>query len=593
MLRKLLVALIIIMALSVAALMAADLKTDPKGIVGRIDNKAYTLAEYNAILNNYYSFYESQEGKLTPERKKELNDRCWNELIGRQVYDNEIKRRRLVITDQEAQTLVLKTPPVQVQQIEALKTNGKFDIAKFKQALDADANFKSSVLELVKESMIYDKLFDLIKGNAKSKPDSVKEAWFKARNTADAKIILFDWSKLPEMQVENSETITYYNEKRETYIKDPARKYRYAKITADKYSKVKADSIYNALLGGADFAALALKYSADPGSAKNGGDLGFFGKGRMIKPFEDAAFNTELNTITPPVKTQFGWHIIKPVEKRQTEKGEDEVKASHILIKNEPNDAEKVLMQQEADALIASARQKGLVKAASELGLPVEETNEFYEKDKGIREIGQFPELITGAFTNDLGFIPATVTGRSGEIFVCELSDSLGVHYSPLEKEKQGIVRAIEREKRIAANKVRAHEFYAKYAGSDYIEIAMRDSLKIVESKEIKADVSITDIGMVKPLSDALLATEQGQYTPVVENEQNAYIALVTKRTKPSLKQWEKEKNKEIANATEKIRNDKLNSWYGDRYQKITKEDNRKEFFDLPKPKGGQQIQLQ
>jgi peptidyl-prolyl cis-trans isomerase C len=83
--------------------------------------------------------------------------------------------------------------------------------------------------------------------------------------------------------------------------------------TQDEANAVKAE-----LDGGADFATVAKEKSIDPGAA-NGGDLGFFGKGMMVAPFEAAAFAlTDVGQVSAPVESQFGWHVIRLEEKRQS-----------------------------------------------------------------------------------------------------------------------------------------------------------------------------------------------------------------------------------------------------------------------------------
>jgi hypothetical protein len=105
------------------------------------------------------------------------------------------------------------------------------------------------------------------------------------------------------------------------------------KITTDQslnaQAKTKAEDVLKQVQAGGDFAELAKKYSQDS-SAANGGDLGFFGKGQMVKEFEDAAFALQPGQVSGIVKTKYGYHIIK-VSEFNADKSQ--VHASHILIK--------------------------------------------------------------------------------------------------------------------------------------------------------------------------------------------------------------------------------------------------------------------
>lgn len=96
----------------------------------------------------------------------------------------------------------------------------------------------------------------------------------------------------------------------------PAEEIRASHILVPTEDEAKA--VRTALDEGADFAELAKEKSIDPGAA-NGGDLGFFGKGMMVPPFEAAAYGlTEIGQVSEPVQSQFGWHVIKLAEKRQS-----------------------------------------------------------------------------------------------------------------------------------------------------------------------------------------------------------------------------------------------------------------------------------
>lgn len=85
-------------------------------------------------------------------------------------------------------------------------------------------------------------------------------------------------------------------------------------------TREEAEGLIEQLDGGADFAELATEHSSDPGSGQRGGDLGFFGPGQMVPAFEEAAFALEAGSHTPePVESQFGWHIIEVIEKREAQ----------------------------------------------------------------------------------------------------------------------------------------------------------------------------------------------------------------------------------------------------------------------------------
>ncbi|HWO98787.1 MAG TPA: peptidylprolyl isomerase [Bacillus sp. (in: firmicutes)] len=93
---------------------------------------------------------------------------------------------------------------------------------------------------------------------------------------------------------------------------------------------------------GEDFAKLAKEYSQDPGSAENGGDLGFFGPGKMVPEFEEAAYKLKKGEVSGPVKSSFGYHIIKVTDKKELESFEKMKPELEKEIKRSKLDPEKL-----------------------------------------------------------------------------------------------------------------------------------------------------------------------------------------------------------------------------------------------------------
>lgn len=128
---------------------------------------------------------------------------------------------------------------------------------------------------------------------------------------------------------------------------------KYVKPSAEQNKEAQqlAFRIRDSILKGGSFADFARRYSGDPGSAANGGDLGFVEKGKFVAAFEAAAFALEPNQISDPVETPFGWHIIQLIDKSPSS-----INCRHILIRVSQSEADREQVRSE----LMSIRQRAL-----------------------------------------------------------------------------------------------------------------------------------------------------------------------------------------------------------------------------------------
>ena len=163
--------------------------------------------------------------------------------------------------------------------------------------------------------------------------------------------------KQGDLAVSDEDVKSYYDKNQSRYeIKEQIRSshilFKVSKKddkAADAKAKKKAEQVYkDAAKKGADFAALAKKHSEGP-TASRGGDLSYFNRGRMVPEFEKVAFGMKIGDVSKPVKTQFGWHIIKVTDRKEGRKRPfDEVKESisKLLRNNKSRKAKAALLKQ-------------------------------------------------------------------------------------------------------------------------------------------------------------------------------------------------------------------------------------------------------
>lgn len=214
-----------------------------------------------------------------------------------------------------------------------------------------------------------------------------------------------------DIVIDEEEQKAYYEEHKDSYGAPDRVRARHLLIAlpegASEAENAKAQDsikeIQSKLAQGADFAELAKEYSEDVESGKKGGDLGWFTKGQMVPEFEKAVFAMQdANSISEPVRTPFGYHIIQLIEHKQAEtRAYNEVA---LLIKEQlQKEKAQTLFHDKGEQLakLAFERPKEINSIAQDLGLKVE-TTEYFGKQGGKEKLTQAPEVIQTAFSDAL-----------------------------------------------------------------------------------------------------------------------------------------------------------------------------------------------
>ena len=240
------------------------------------------------------------------------------------------------------------------------------------------------------------------------------------------KYAMIDLGKIASgVQVTQDELQAYYNQHRDQYRVPEQAKVSHILIKTPlpgpdgkvdekgvAEAQKRADDILKQLKAGANFEELAKKYSEDPGSAKEGGSLGWIGKGRTVPEFEKAAFSQPIGKVGDLVKSSYGFHIIR-VDARQD---------AHMKTLEEVNDQiEPILKQQkaqeiaqkQADDLLQQAKTKGLDAAAAAKGLPVV-TSDFFGRKDMVPGLGPSPQFMDAVFTTAEKLPPETAPTTQG-----------------------------------------------------------------------------------------------------------------------------------------------------------------------------------
>ncbi|MEJ2390589.1 MAG: SurA N-terminal domain-containing protein [Gammaproteobacteria bacterium] len=271
-----------------------------------------------------------------------------------------------------------------------------------------------------------------------------------------------------KVKVSDAELQAYYNNHKASY-------------TSDDYAaaKKKIEDIAARIRKGASFAEMAKKYSQDPGSARKGGDLGFFSKGMMVKPFQEAAFKLKVGQISKPIRTKFGYHLIKLIAIRDDGK---QRRVRHILIKPEKvvqpfakvksqivravqlQHADKIFYQ-DADKLdrLSYEYQDSLDPAAEKLNEKIQ-VSPFFSRQGGAGIWGN-PDVIKAAFSDDVlkgGLNSDLIKISDDHMLVLRLKQHKPATQKPLADVKQQIETLLKKQRASAEAAKLASKYVAE-----------------------------------------------------------------------------------------------------------------------------------
>ncbi len=299
-----------------------------------------------------------------------------------------------------------------------------------------------------------------------------------------------------------------------------------------KEALARANEVHaKAVAPGADFAALAKQYSDDPGSKENGGDLGWFTRGRMVKEFEDAAFALKQGEISAPVRSQFGYHILKlegtrPAGVKSLAEASEQIRQRLLeaTADGEGNRRATALREKiDAGKLTTDEQWHSLAN-----DIVTSNVTPFFGQDEPIAGIGRDPELTAEVTAAKEGFVGGPRRSSRGW-FVYRVAKIRPAGVTPFAEAKEEARQDVLREKGLEALGKEVQAKRAALASGPLGEqaAALGGAAQAV-SDHHRGD-STPQVGISEVLDDAVFATPVNALTPVVTvGDRGVAIARIT-----------------------------------------------------------------
>jgi parvulin-like peptidyl-prolyl isomerase len=559
-----------------------------QNIIGTIDGNDI---EFRVYQNYYERLYQDEQSKTESELDMStlntIRQRAWDNLVSDFLLNREIEARQISVSDEEFYAFLKYQPPMELRESDAFMTDGNFDYQKYLAAL-ADPRYSNLWMQfeyMYRPELRKMKLQDQIISTVRVDESEIQDYFYSVSERVVLDVInapIRQFSN-PNLDVADEEVLNYYNSHQEDFEADERVSLDYVMFSKDPTEKdweliqLEAEEIKRMLDAGDNFEELAIAYSEDA-SAQSGGDLGWFGKGRMVKEFEEAAFALEIGAVSDPVRTQFGWHIIKLEEKKKEDAGE-QLRARHILlkIKASPETLDKAYT--DATALRDSTSGSDLAGAAEGLGLELKNTGHFSEEQQ-IPEIGYNRNVTKFAFNNEIGAV-SSIFESDAMVVITRVAEKVLAGIKPFEevkdKARRDYIDYLAKQK----GQQEIENIWARIEeGIDFKKAASEAEFEPFMTRPITRKDYIRGIGGdPKVIGSAFALSEPGEMSGPVEYLKGWCILKLVERQSADLSQYNEMHDSLMQVVLSGKQRDLFNAWYVDLIASADIEDYIDEFF--------------
>ncbi|HPC84232.1 MAG TPA: peptidyl-prolyl cis-trans isomerase [Thermoanaerobaculaceae bacterium] len=300
-----------------------------------------------------------------------------------------------------------------------------------------------------------------------------------------------------------------------------------------------------ALKPGADFAALARQYSEDDGSKPGGGDLGFFTRERMVKEFSDAAFALEPGGISEPVKSQFGYHVIKveerrPAAQRPLEEVREQIRTTLADALAEGEGSRRAAaLREKIDAAKLTTEEQWRALADD---VVTSNVTPYFERADFIPGLGREPELMAEIAAAKEGFVGGPRRTVRGWI-VYRVASVRKAGVTPFEEASPQALEAVKRQRALEATAAELEVMRPGLGAGNLQTTATALGGRVEQFTDHRRGAAVSGIGASQAFDEAVFGTPVGGITPVVKlADRGAVVARISAQTLADPAQLERDR---------------------------------------------------